>query len=419
MRLGVIADDFTGGTDIASFLVKNGMNTVQFSGIPERTSYVEADAIVISLKSRSIEAALAVNQSLSALAWLKTQQCTHFYFKYCSTFDSTPKGNIGPVTDALMQALNVNFTVIAPALPVNGRTVYQGHLFVFEQLLNESGMRHHPINPMTDSNLLNLMNQQSSGKTGLVSYMTIEEGQQAIQQRFETLKMQDMRYVVLDSVNNQHLETLASACQSMTLWTGGSGFAGALAKTWNTASAKVTSQNIWAPKTAKTVVLSGSCSEMTNQQVNHYRDIAPYFELSVERCLTDIENYVDEIITWFENVLEKNLVPPMIYATRPPDVLKTLQDQFGVTTTSQAIESCFAKLAHILKQKGVRNFIVAGGETSGVVTQALAVTGFYIGPEISPGVPWVKAIDSDIYLTLKSGNFGQPSFFSDAQRFFI
>ncbi|MEQ9208330.1 MAG: four-carbon acid sugar kinase family protein, partial [Pseudomonadales bacterium] len=205
MQLGVIADDFTGATDIAGFLVENGVRTIQLNGTPETKLELDTDAVVISLKSRSCPARQAVSDSLSALQWLQEQGARQFYFKYCSTFDSTDQGNIGPVTDALLDALNEKFTVICPALPINGRTVFNGHLFVQGQLLSESGMRNHPVTPMTNSNLMQLMDAQSKGETGLVDYQVIEQGCEKILQKFEELKAQGKRYAVVDTFRTQHL----------------------------------------------------------------------------------------------------------------------------------------------------------------------------------------------------------------------
>ncbi|HDR0926181.1 TPA: four-carbon acid sugar kinase family protein, partial [Pasteurella multocida] len=227
--LGVIADDFTGASDIASFLVENGLATVQMNGVPKQSLTAPVDAIVISLKSRSNPVDEAIAQSLQALHWLQQQGCTQFYFKYCSTFDSTAKGNIGPVTDALLDALNADFTIICPALPVNGRTIFNGYLFVGEVLLNESGMQNHPITPMKDANLVRLMDQQARGKTGLVRYADLLKGSDYVKSCFRTLQQQGFRYAVVDSVDNDQLAVLAEAITDLKLVTGGSGLAAYMA----------------------------------------------------------------------------------------------------------------------------------------------------------------------------------------------
>lgn len=415
MLLGVIADDFTGATDIASFLVENGLSTVQLNGVPQEELPLEAQAVVISLKSRSCPAAQAVEQSLQALAWLQRQGCRQFYFKYCSTFDSTAQGNIGPVTDALLDALGESQTVISPALPVNGRTVYQGYLFVLDQLLSESGMRHHPVTPMTDSNLLRLMEAQAQGRCGLVTAAEMDRGAITVTEKLRQLAQQGIRYAVLDTLNEQHLLTQGEALKNMKLVTGGSGLAIGLARQW-AQPGQVSPQAAGAPQGEKAVVLSGSCSIMTNQQVARYRQQAAARAIDVARCLNDDDRaaYVTELTDWVQQQANGTLAP-LLYATAEPETLQQVQQQYGMAAASQAVESLFAGVVEQLRQQGFNRFIVAGGETSGVVTQALGIGGFHIGPCISPGVPWVRAIDQPVSLALKSGNFGDENFFARAQ----
>ncbi|MFS7188457.1 3-oxo-tetronate kinase [Serratia proteamaculans] len=415
MLLGVIADDFTGATDIASFLVENGLSTVQLNGVPQDELPLEAQAVVISLKSRSCPAAQAVEQSLQALAWLQRQGCRQFYFKYCSTFDSTAQGNIGPVTDALLDALGESQTVISPALPVNGRTVYQGYLFVLDQLLSESGMRNHPVTPMTDSNLLRLMEAQAQGRCGLVTVTEMDRGVETVAEKLRQLAQQGIRYAVLDTLNEQHLLTQGAALKNMKLVTGGSGLAIGLARQW-AQPGQGSPQAAGAPQGEKAVVLSGSCSIMTNQQVTRYRQQAAAKAIDVARCLNDDDRaaYVTELTDWVQQQANGPLAP-LLYATAEPEKLRQVQQQYGMAAASQAVESLFAGVVEQLRQQGFNRFIVAGGETSGVVTQALGIRGFHIGPCISPGVPWVRAIDQPVSLALKSGNFGDENFFARAQ----
>jgi len=418
MLLGVIADDFTGATDIAGFLVENGMRTVQLNGVPADNTQVEADAVVISLKSRSCPVDQAVSQSLAALNWLQAQGCQQFYFKYCSTFDSTEQGNIGPVTDALLDALGESFTIVCPALPVNGRTVFNGHLFVLGEPLNESGMRNHPVTPMTDSSVMRLMNRQSKGETGLVNYQVIEQGADAVTAKFAELQSQGKRYAVVDAIHGDHLATLGQAVKTLKLVTGGSGLAAGIAQNW---AEKLADQSeakaAGLPDKARTVVLSGSCSVMTNKQVARYQSVAPHFAVDVEACLSD-EHYVQHVFEWAISQLDSERAP-MVYATAEPEKLKAIQAKYGSEASSGAVEQFFSQLAHQLKEFGVQNFIVAGGETSGTVTQGLGVKGFHIGPQIAPGVPWVKSIDGSLSLALKSGNFGDEQFFEKAQDFYL
>lgn len=417
MLLGVIADDFTGATDIAGFLVENGMRTVQLNGIPKEKIDVNADAVVISLKSRSCPVDEAINDSVAALKWLQANGCQQFYFKYCSTFDSTAEGNIGPVTDALLAELGEEFTMVCPALPVNGRTVYNGHLFVFQDLLSDSGMRNHPVTPMTDSSLIRMMDAQSQGTSGLVNFQVIEQGSQAVTERFEELKAQGNRYAVVDAFNAEHLVTLGQAAKSLKLVTGGSGLAASIAKNWvERLEDQSDAKQAGNPEKAPTVVFSGSCSVMTNQQVAVYKEKAPHFAIDVKACLTD-ESYSNQVFDWVMTNIESEFAP-LVYATADATALKAIQQEFGAQASSHAVEQFFSQLAIKLQQHGVKNFIVAGGETSGVVTQSLAVKGFHIGPQIAPGVPWVKSVEGELSLALKSGNFGDENFFAKAQSFF-
>ncbi|MDK9561284.1 four-carbon acid sugar kinase family protein [Gallibacterium anatis] len=407
--LGVIADDFTGASDIASFLVENGLRTVQMNGVPQTALEQETDAIVISLKSRSNPVQEAVQQSLEALHWLQNNGATQFYFKYCSTFDSTAQGNIGPVTDALLDALGEKFTIITPALPVNGRTIFNGYLFVGQMLLNESGMQNHPITPMTDANLMRLMDRQAQGKTGLVPYAEVIKGADNVKRCFHNLQQQGFRYAVIDAVDNSQLAVLAEAVADMKLVTGGSGLAAYMAQH----QAQGKRHQAFVPPKGKTVILSGSCSVMTNKQVAYYQTKAATQWLDVEQVLSN-DNYVEQLFDWVVEHLD-DAQAPLVYATVTPEKLKQIQQQFGAETASQAIEQAFAQLAERLRNYGVTNFITAGGETSSIVVQKLGFKGFNIGKQIAPGVPWLGVLDAPVYLALKSGNFGQESFFSYAQ----
>ncbi|WJV53784.1 four-carbon acid sugar kinase family protein [Prodigiosinella aquatilis] len=421
ITLGVIADDFTGATDIASFLVQNGLPTVQLNGVPEADYQITAQAVVISLKSRSCPAEQAVTDALKALAWLQQQGCQQFYFKYCSTFDSTVHGNIGPVTDALLDALGESMTVISPALPVNGRTVYQGYLFVMGQLLSESGMRHHPVTPMTDSNLLRLMEQQANGHAGLVPYAIMDQGPAAVKQHLAQLQEQGCRYAVLDALNEQHLLTQGDALREMKLVTGGSGLAIGLARVWATSAPQsTTATQAGLPQPGAGIVLSGSCSVMTNQQVARYCQQAAHQAIDVARCLESesaLQTYAHELARWAEEH-RNDALAPLLYATAAPEALATIQQRFGAQASSHAVETLFACVASQLQTAGFRRFIIAGGETSSKVVQTLGIRAFHIGPTISPGVPWVKSTDHSLSLALKSGNFGDEDFFARAQQEF-
>lgn len=416
MRLGVIADDFTGATDIAGFLVGNGLRTIQLNGVPADDLAVDADAVVISLKARSCPTGQAIAESLAALKWLQKNNCQQFFFKYCSTFDSTPKGNIGPVTDALLEALGEEFTVICPALPVNGRTIYNGYLFVNGVLLSETGMRNHPVTPMTDSNIMRVMESQSRGRAGNISSTIVDQGSDAVRDALRKLQSEGIRYAVLDALNDQHIETLGRAVSQMKLVTGGSGLADGMARAWTQLRGKnvAAAEAAGAPVKGRTVILSGSCSQMTNAQVAAYKAKAPALAMDVEKAINDAA-YIDVLAEW---VLAQSgdALPPLVYATMPPEALKAVQERFGGERASAAIEDLFGQLAKRLEAEGFTRFIVAGGETSGAVTQALAIDGFTIGPQIAPGVPWVRGIGKPLSLALKSGNFGTEAFFFEAQK---
>ncbi|WP_405403118.1 3-oxo-tetronate kinase [Paracoccus sp. Ld10] len=412
MKIGVIADDFTGATDIAGFLVAGGLTTTQMIGVPGADAQVDADAVVISLKSRSNPASEAVADSLAALDWLRARGCAQVYQKYCSTFDSTADGNIGPVTDALMAAMGTDITVICPALPVNGRSVYLGHLFVGQDLLQDSGMRDHPITPMRDSSLIRLMEGQAQGRCGLVDAATVDQGPRAVRARIAALRADGVRYVVLDAISDAHLATSGQAVADMALVTGGSGLGYGIARAVS-GGADALAQDAGAPLAGPAVVISGSCSVMTNRQVAAYRTLAPTLEVAVDRCLEDADAYGAELAEWVLSQPQDRA--PMITATADPARLREIQAQHGATA-SDAVERTFAAAAERLAAGGITRFIVAGGETSGSVTQALQVTGFAIGPQIAPGVPWVRAVDKPLSLALKSGNFGAETFFTDAQQ---
>ncbi|MFQ4150290.1 3-oxo-tetronate kinase [Arthrobacter sp. LAPM80] len=413
VQLGVIADDFTGGTDIASFLVANGVKTIQVSGAESIDPFNDdVQAIVVSLKSRSNPANEAIAQSLQALELLKAAGARQVFFKYCSTFDSTAQGNIGPVTDALLDALNEDFTVVCPALPVNGRTTYQGVLFVNGAPLNESGMRNHPVTPMTDSNLVRLMDGQARGTTGLVPLQVVERGTEAVTEALAALKAAGNRYAVLDALNDQHLSVLGAAVTEMRLVTGGSGLGGAIAR--SLPDEVKGRQTAFTPKSGPAVILSGSCSVMTNDQVADYKTKGPSLSVDVDRLMTSPGGYDEEVLSWF-NERSGSIPAPLIFATSGPAEVQRLQQSYGSAESSHAIEEFFGRIAVALVAGGVQRVIVAGGETSGSVTTALGITGFEVGAPIAPGVPWVRSLDGSVDLALKSGNFGTVDFFSQAQ----
>lgn len=412
---GVIADDFTGATDIASFMAAQGWRVVLLPGMPEPDQRWDetADAIVISLKSRALAAELAVEQSLRCCQWLLNEAgAKQIYFKYCSTFDSTPKGNIGPVSDALMATLRAPFIVHCPALPQNGRTVVHGHLFVNGALLNESGMENHPLNPMTDANLCRLLAAQTANSVGRIDISTIQKGVEAVTHALNDLQDKGIRHVIVDTLSEADLNTLARVLKGAPLLAGGSGLGGALAASTPSQQTPVTPHAFC--HSTKTVVFSGSCSAMSNRQVNVYKTRAASCLLDVSRCLNDRERYSDELTAWAMSHINDPLAP-LLYATQPPEALKRIQQQFGEHQASQAIEQTFARLTVNLQAAGVNSFIVAGGETSGTVVEALNLRRLSVGEAIAPGVPWVWSAEPPLALALKSGNFGDEDFFFTAQ----
>lgn len=410
VRLGVIADDFTGATDIASFLVRAGMRTVQINQVPPPGPLPEVDAIVVSRKSRSAPITEALSATDEAYQWLRAQGTERIVNKYCSTFDSTEQGNIGPITDFLMDQLDTDFTVVIPALPINGRTVYCGNLFVNGQPLAESGMRHHPVNPMTDSNLMRLMAAQSRGQAALIDWHTITGGVDAVRQAARKLRAQGIRYAVCDTLTDADLDVLGEAFRDLPLVTGGSGIGQGLAHALVVGR---TDDRPWPMLPGRTVVMSGSSSVMTNAQVADYLATgAPVWRLDVDALVEDPDRARAEIMAWV--LAQDPTSAPMVCATSSPDQVRQLQDRHGAQRAAGAIEGLFADLAVGLREAGFVRFIIAGGETSGAVTQALGVSGFEVGPQIAPGVPWVRSLDGRLDLALKSGNFGDEQFFSTA-----
>lgn len=414
--LGCIADDFTGGTDLAGMLVQAGMRTVQLIGIPDGPLPNDVDAIVIALKSRTIPAADAVAESLAALAALQAAGCQQFYFKYCSTFDSTAQGNIGPVTEALMRALGTGFTIACPAFPANGRTIYKGNLFVGDVPLNESGMRHHPLTPMSDANLVRVLQQQVPGKVGLAAMGAVEQGADAIAAQFAALREQGCRYAVVDALANRDLMAIGEACAGMPLVTGGSGLGLGLAENFRRRGLLRNAAADALPATGGLrAVIAGSCSVATQQQVARMRAQAPSFQVDPLRLAAG-PGLVSEALGWA--AAHATHGPVLIYATSAPDTVQAVQAKLGVDQAGALVESALAEIAQGLVRLGVGQLIVAGGETSGAVVKALGVRGLRIGPEICPGVPWTTAMQHGagqaLALALKSGNFGGPDFFLDA-----
>jgi len=419
MKLGIIADDFTGATDIASMLVRGGLPTVQLIGVPGANTPVDpaAQAVVVALKSRTIAAEQAVAQSLAALAWLQAQGATRFIFKVCSTFDSTPQGNIGPVAEALMQALGSGQCVVCPAYPENGRSVFKGHLFVGDSLLSDSGMRDHPLTPMTDASLVRVMQAQSRQRVGLLAREVVAQGPQAITEGLARLWQQGTAHVVADAIDNTDLLALAQGCAHLPLWVAGSGLAlglPALLASQDGVALQAGADRLQAPGSSRAAVLAGSCSVATRGQVARWQAAGrPARALDV-LGLAAGRPVVQEALQWAVSQADA----PLLYATAEPDALRAVQAALGVEAAGALVESAMGQLARGLVEAGVRRLVVAGGETSGAVVQALAVQALRIGAAICPGVPWTEALGRSgtdtLHLALKSGNFGSPDFFAEA-----
>jgi 3-dehydrotetronate 4-kinase len=415
--LGCIADDFTGASDLASNLVEAGMRVVQCLGIPQSLNAIaDADAIVIALKTRSIDRNEAVQKSLEALSTLQSIGTTRFYFKYCSTFDSTDDGNIGPVAEALMQSLDIPQAILCPAFPENGRTLYCGHLFVGNDPLNESGMEHHPLTPMTDFNLIRVLSRQTQMQVGSIPYALVEKGAESINDALRILHDNGKRMILVDTLNNTHLKSIAMACADMPLITGSSGVAIGLPDAYRMRGLLSNRPTIPQMPTirGRTAIIAGSCSLATQGQVAHMRLRCPSRKIDVRKCVAEPESEVADLVDWAkENASERSI---LIAATSNVMEVVAVQSEFGKELVARCVESVLAAIAQrLVAECGVRRLIVAGGETAGAVVSSLGVRTLRIGPRIAAGVPWTESLDGpSLAISLKSGNFGGVDFFQRA-----
>ena len=412
--LGAVADDFTGATDLANMLARAGMRTVLVLGRPAPDDPLpEAEAAVVALKSRTAPVAEAVGDSVAAWDWLAGGGARQCYFKYCSTFDSTQAGNIGPVSAALMKATGADFTVYCPAFPEAGRTIYRGHLFVFDQPLHESPLKDHPLTPMTDSNLMRWLSPQLGGEeVGLIGFDAVEAGAEAIRARVEALQAQGVRHAVVDALTDAHLVALGTACDGMALVTAGSGLGLGLPGNFARAGELTGGAADRLPVVGgAAVLLSGSCSAATNAQVARWEaDGGALLRLDP---LALAEGSMDAAQAWDWAAAQAGQA--LIAATAPPDAVRAAQAKLGTARAAEIVEETLSGIAVRARQAGVRRFVVAGGETSGAVASALGVARLRVGPQIAPGVPWCATEgEAPIALALKSGNFGGASFFADA-----
>jgi len=413
--LGAIADDFTGATDLANTLVNAGMSTIQTFGIPDADfDPGTAAAIIVALKSRSTPVEEAVQESLEALEWLKTLGTKQFFFKYCSTFDSTSEGNIGPVADALLDNLGEPFTIACPAFPTNGRTIYKGHLFVGDLLLSDSTMKDHPLTPMTDANLVRFLGKQSRHTVGLVPLEDVEAGPLAIEMKYNHLASSGKKYAIVDAVNDQNLYSVGVASRNLKLITGGSGVALGLPENFRKSGELQVDDGCYEWQSGgRAAVLSGSCSAMTRAQVAAVKKIWSSYAINVVKLAEDKEMCMEQVLTWIDNLDVEE--PFLVYSSADPQEVAEAQEKLGREKAGLLVEEAMGVIAGEIIKRGVERLVVAGGETSGAVVKSLGVSGLRIGREIDPGVPWCKTIGTvDLSLALKSGNFGQEDFFTKA-----
>jgi uncharacterized protein YgbK (DUF1537 family) len=397
MKIGVIADDFTGASDIALTLAEGGMRTAQFVGVP--TTGTDVDAGVIALKSRTIAVDDAINQSLAACDWLRDQGAEQIIYKVCSTFDSTDAGNIGQVTQTLAEHLGAHHVMVCPAFPANGRSVYMGHLFVGNVLLSESGMQDHPLTPMTDADLRRVLGRQTTWPVGHITQATVAKGPDAVR----AAKPQEHAMLIVDAISEEDLLVIGEAAKGQVLLTGGSGIALGLPANFGAQPG----MPAWQGVTGAGVVLSGSCSRATRGQVAHFKDRAPALEITAEAVMDDRIT-----ATTLANWVMAQVTAPLVYSSADPAVVAAAQKSFGRGIIAEKIETLFAELAEMLAQRGVKRIIVAGGETSGAVVTGLQAQTLHIGPKLANGVPALR--HGDMALALKSGNFGDVDFFHTA-----
>ena len=416
MLLGVIADDMTGATDVALMLNRAGMRTVQVIGVPPAGSTLpEADAVVVALKSRTNPVAEAVADSLAACEALLKGGARQILFKYCSTFDSTAEGNIGPVANALAQRLGAKLAIVCPAFPANGRSIYQGYLFVGAVPLHESSMKDHPLTPMRDSNLMRLMAAQASADVGLVDYATVLAGPTAVKARLARLQTDGVRYAVTDALTNEDLMTLGHAVSEHVLLTGGSGIAMGLPQNFRRAGLlpeRPGPQELKAPA-GRAGIISGSCSTATRGQIKAALE-AGYPALKVDPlALADGSQDAAKLAQWA--LAQPQDKPFLLYSSDDPAEVAAVQGKLGRDRAGSIVEHTFAEVARRLSEGGVTRLLVAGGETSGATVLGLGIRTLEIGPEIDPGVPWTRVVDGpEMVVALKSGNFGAPDFFLKA-----
>jgi uncharacterized protein YgbK (DUF1537 family) len=412
LLLGAVADDYTGASDLANTLTRNGLSTIQTIGVPANLDIGEVEAVVIALKIRSVEAPRAVTAALAAYEWLAGRGARHVMYKICSTFDSTDAGNIGPVTDAFRRRAGAGATLVTPAFPETGRTVYRGHLFVGDVLLSESPLKDHPLNPMRDSNLVRVLQRQSGAAVGLIDLATVARGANAIAQRLRELETEGCGAAIVDSVFESDLEVIGEAAARGAISTGASGLGLGLARALRRGSAA--NAALLDPVGGHAAIVAGSCSKATLEQIAAVGSTIPVLRLDVER-LIDGDGEIARALAWAEERLAK--APVLIASSADPQRVAALQDRFGREASGQRIERALSEIAAGLVERGVQRLIVAGGETAGAAVDRIGVAAFRLGPEIAPGVPLMRTVGragGELQMALKSGNFGGRDFFARA-----
>lgn len=416
MLLGAIADDLTGATDLSLMLARNGMQTLQYVGLPESNAdFGDADAVVVALKTRTVPPAEAVARSVDAARVLLANGAEQLLFKYCSTFDSTDQGNIGPVAEALLEVTGAPIAIACPAFPATARSIYQGHLFVGTALLSESSMKDHPLTPMRDANLVRVLQRQSKGSVGLLPWQVVAQGPEAVREALASAQSAGHKLMIADAIRDEDLRILGEALAGARLITGGSGIGMGLPDNFRR-EGRIHSRSLPSRMTApagRCVVLAGSCSAATREQVTRAIEagfpslkIVPLEVAAGKQTALQIGRWVMANSTGW---------PAVVYSSDDPEAVRLVQEKLGRERAGTLVERLLADVSVILKDAGFSRFIVAGGETSGAVVEALGARGLQIGPEIAPGVPWTRSVGgADLVLALKSGNFGAPSFFLDA-----
>lgn len=410
MLLGCIGDDFTGSSDLANTLSKQGMRSVQYTGVPSEPAQKDVEAGIVALKSRSNAPQEAVRQSLRALSWLQEQGCEQFFFKYCSTFDSTPQGNIGPVADSLADALDAHRVIVCPAFPGTGRSIYQGHLFVNDTLLNESGLQNHPLTPMTDPDIRRWLAPQTRYSVGHVDANVVLAGTQAIKDALDTEHDAGKRLIVVDALRDEDLLNIGAAADGLPLITGGSGVALGLPRNFARRGLIAETGTGWRGEPGKCVVLSGSCSNTTRAQVALHSKTNPSFQINAG----DVINGAIQPQTIAAWLMEADGIP-LAFSSADPSGVAEIQSKFGREKSAEVLETFFAEVSRLLVAGGIRKILTAGGETSGAIVEGLDLKTLEIGPEIDPGIPALRASET-LVIALKSGNFGRPDYFERAAK---